>query len=119
MEAIIELSSLKTFLAAGSPIFLAVLLFFFLIPQVPPWPEHFSTLIVLVLGINFKICATRGTAEFLSRFGVETEIVNKLLQYVTNYNKNQNKKNFNLIESYVDKCLLFKQNSFQKQVLNL
>lgn len=50
---------------------------------------------------------------------LETEIVNKLLQYVTNYNKNQNKKNFNLIESYVDKCLLFKQNSFQKQVLNL
>lgn len=50
---------------------------------------------------------------------LETEIINKLLQYVTNYNKNQNKKNFNLIESYVDKCLLFKQNSFQKQVLNL
>ena len=28
--------------------------------------------------INFKICATRGTAEFLLRFGIETEIVNKV-----------------------------------------
>ena len=28
--------------------------------------------------INFKIYATKGTAEFLSRFGVKTKIVNKV-----------------------------------------
>ena len=47
------------------------------------------------------------------------EIVNILLQYVTAYNKKQNVKDFNIIENYVDKCLQFRLNSFQKQVLEL
>ena len=46
---------------------------------------------------------------------LSNEIVNCLLQYVTNYKK-QN-KDFNKIESYVDKCLLFRQSNFQKQIL--
>ena len=46
------------------------------------------------------------------------EIVNILLQYVTNYNKSGDKKDFNLIESYVDKCLQFRVNNFQKQILD-
>ena len=47
------------------------------------------------------------------------EILNSLLEYVTNYKKTQHIKDFKLIESYVDKCLKFKQNIFQKQILNL
>ena len=38
-------SFLKTCLAAGNPTFFAVLFHLLFIPQVPPWPEHFSTLI--------------------------------------------------------------------------
>ncbi len=40
--------------------------------------ENIFLLSQVLKKINFKICATRGTAEFLSRFGVETEIVNKV-----------------------------------------
>ena len=46
------------------------------------------------------------------------EIVNILLQYVTNYNKSGDKKDFQLIENYVDKCLQFRVNNFQKQILD-
>ena len=52
VEAIIA-SSLKTCFAADKPTFLAVLFHFFLIPQVPPCPEHFSTL--TVLSVRYKL----------------------------------------------------------------
>ena len=44
VDAIIFSSFLKIFLAAGKPTFLAVFIPLFLIPQVPPCPEHFSIL---------------------------------------------------------------------------
>ncbi len=40
--------------------------------------ENIFLLSQVLKKIDFKICATRGTAEFLSRFGVETEVVNKV-----------------------------------------
>ena len=40
--------------------------------------ENIFLLSQVLKKINFKICATRGTAEFLLRFGIETEIVNKV-----------------------------------------
>ena len=40
--------------------------------------ENISLLSQVLKKINFKICATRGTAEFLLRFGIETEVVNKV-----------------------------------------
>ena len=40
--------------------------------------ENIFLLSQVLKKINFRICTTRGTAEFLSRFGIETEIVNKV-----------------------------------------
>lgn len=48
---------------------------------------------------------------------LSNDIVNCLFKYVTEYNKMQKIKNFSKIENYVDKCLLFKQPNFQKQLL--
>lgn len=49
---------------------------------------------------------------------LSNEIMNSLLEYVTKYNKMQNNKDFTKIENYVDKCLLFRQSNFQKQILD-
>ena len=40
--------------------------------------ENIFLLSQVLKKINFKICATKGTAEFLLRFGIETKIVNKV-----------------------------------------
>jgi carbamoyl-phosphate synthase large subunit len=40
--------------------------------------ENIFLLSQVLKKINFKIYATKGTAEFLSRFGVKTKIVNKV-----------------------------------------
>ena len=47
---------------------------------------------------------------------LKEDILNYLLQYVSNY-KNNNNKDYKLLSKYVDKCLLFSDTAFQNNIL--
>ena len=49
---------------------------------------------------------------------LKEDILNYLLQYVSNYKKiNNTNKDFDLLSKYVDKCLRFKDAGFQNNIL--
>jgi hypothetical protein len=48
---------------------------------------------------------------------LKEDILNYLLQYVSNY-KNNNNKDYKLLSKYVDKCLRFNDTAFQNNILN-
>ena len=47
---------------------------------------------------------------------LKENILNYLLQYVSNY-KNNNNKDYKLLSKYVDKCLRFSDTAFQNNIL--
>jgi|TARA_B110000259_G_scaffold187612_1_gene242477 hypothetical protein len=47
---------------------------------------------------------------------LKEDILNYLLQYVSNY-KNNNNKDYKLLSKYVDKCLRFSDTAFQNNIL--
>ena len=50
---------------------------------------------------------------------LKEDILNYLLQYVSNYkNNNNNNKDYKLLSKYVDKCLRFSDTAFQNNILN-
>ena len=49
---------------------------------------------------------------------LKEDILNYLLQYVSNYKKiNNNTKDYDILSKYVDKCLRFKDAGFQNNIL--
>jgi hypothetical protein len=49
---------------------------------------------------------------------MKEDILNYLLQYVSNYKKiNNNTKDYDILSKYVDKCLRFKDAGFQNNIL--
>jgi hypothetical protein len=49
---------------------------------------------------------------------LKEDILNYLLQYVSNYKKiNNTNKDFDILSKYVDKCLRFKDSTFQNNIL--
>ena len=49
---------------------------------------------------------------------MKEDILNYLLQYVSNYKKiNNTNKDYDLLSKYVDKCLRFKDAGFQNNIL--